>query len=195
MGLELNTIVGKGRKPTPTSADVVRELGAADIALLAAGAEAPTKPPPLTKITERHHAVARLLASGMPPGEVAAVTGYDNARISILQGSPAFQELVALYHREVDIEFASVLNNLAGLSKDAIMALRERLEEEPENFTIKDLRETAELALDRTGHPKSRDINTTVTLDLSSRLEAARKRARAAAAGEVEDAEIIEDQE
>lgn len=194
MGLELNTIVGPGRKPTPLSAMMVRELEGADVELLASGVAPPVKAPPLARITERHHAVARLIAAGVPPGEVALITNYELSRISILQASPAFQELVALYSREVEIQFSTTLDNLAGMANDAIQEIRVRLEEEPESFSLKDLRETAEMGLNRVGYPESRVTENNINVSFGERLEAARKRAKAAALGEtIIEAEIVED--
>ncbi|NNW55459.1 MULTISPECIES: hypothetical protein [unclassified Roseobacter] len=193
MGLDLNTVVGRGRKPAPVTVTLVRELEAADAALLAAGAGPVSVPPPLQRITQRHHSVARLLAAGTPPGEVALITGYDNSRISILQNSPAFQELVALYKNEVDMQFSTTLENLAGLGEEAIAEIRDRLETEPGKFSLKDLRETATLALDRSGHGPSSSVKKDVTVDFSERLENSRKRALQAARGEIIEAEVVKE--
>lgn len=192
MGLEIDIgdLVGPGRRRLPLEADYVRELTDADLGILAV-TDRETKAPEIKRVTERHHMVARLLAAGTKEGEVAALTGYDNARISVLKASPAMQELIALYREEVDTQFASVLDHMAGLSKDAILELRNRLEEEPEDFSVKELKDVAELALDRTGHGKATTVNNNVNVSLASRLEAARARAKAISRGEIIDAEIV----
>ena len=194
MGLEIDIgdLVGPGRRKLPLEADFVRELTDADLGILAV-TDREMKPQELKRITERHHMVARLLAAGTREGEICILTGYDNSRISVLKNSPAMQELIALYRGEVDTQFASVLDHMAGLSKDAILELRHRLEEEPEDFSVKELKAVAELALDRTGHGKATTVNSNVNVSLASRLEAARARAKAISHGQIIDAEIVEE--
>lgn len=192
MGLEIDVgkLAGPGRRKLPLEAEFVRELNDADLGILAVtDRESPAVE--LKRITERHHMVARLLAAGTREGEVAALTGYDNSRISVLKSSPAMQELIALYREEVDVQFASVLDHMAGLSKEAILEIRNRLEEDPEKFSVKELKEVAELTLDRTGHGKATTVNNNVNVSLASRLENARARAKAISRGEVIDAEVL----
>lgn len=192
MGLEIDIgdLAGPGRRRLPLEASYVRELTDADLGILAV-TDRETAPQPIKRITERHHMVARLLAAGTKEGEVAALTGYDNARISVLKASPAMQELIALYREEVNAQFAHVLDHMAGLSTDAILELRSRLEEDPDDFSVKDLREVAELTLDRTGHGKATTVNNNVNVNLAQRLESARARAKAISRGEVIDAEVL----
>jgi len=191
MNLTLSTIVGPGRRPHPLTAEVVREINEADLGLLAVNAFAPAPPQELKRLSDRHHMAARLLAAAKPPGEVAMITGYSASRLSVIQQSPAFKELVSLYKREVDIEFGSVLETLAGLSKEALSEISDRLEEEPEQFSLKDLRETAAMGLNRTGFPEAKSLETNLNVNFGTRLEAARKRAHAAARGEIIDAEVV----
>lgn len=193
MGLQIDIgdLVGPGRRKLPLEAEYVRELSDADLGILAV-TDRETIPAPIKRITERHHMVARLLAAGTSPGEVSALTGYDNSRISVLQNSPAMQELIALYRAEVNTQFAHTLDHLAGLSKDAILELRLRLEEEPEEFSVKELKDVAELALDRTGYGKATTVNSNVNVSLAARLETARARAKAISHGQIIDAEVIE---
>lgn len=191
--IDIGKLAGPGRRALPLEATYVRELREADLGILAV-TDRDTTPAPIKRITERHHMVARLLAAGTPEGEVAALTGYDNSRISVLKNSPAMQELIALYRREVNTQFASVLDHMAGLSTDAIIEIRERLEESPEDFSIKELTSVAELTLDRTGFGKASTVNTNVNISLASRLEAARARAKSIAHGNVIEAEVISDE-
>lgn len=136
------------RRPSTLQYEVVREMEEADLALL--NQVAGIAPTPLKRLSDRHHALARLLASGVPEGEAALILNYDNARISILKASPAFQELLTLYRKEVDREFASVLEHMAGMSKDALMELRERLEETPDKFSNNELLRIVVESVDRT---------------------------------------------
>lgn len=159
------------------SAVQVRELDEDDIALL--GEEKGSKAPALKRLSERHHALARCLASGMEPGDAAITCGYVASRVSILQADPAFQELLAFYRQSVETKYLDMHGVLAGLSLDAAMELRERLELEMQSdekkLTFGQLGELVKLGADRTGFgPQSSQVN--VNVDLAGRLQAARER-------------------
>lgn len=175
LDLDLPGLARPGRRPKPLAPEIVRELRVSDLALLAS--DAGTKPLQLKRLSERHHGLARLLAAGTPPGEAAAIMRYDLARVSVLQGDPAFKELVAFYRSRVDEAFDVTAEHMAGLTLDAILELRERLESDPENFTVRDLRELATAMADRTGHGPSSKQEVEVNLNLGERLEEARRRA------------------
>src|SRR5262245_47529587 len=85
--LGLNLHLG-GRAAKPVFAQVTRPLREADLALLSS--ERGIQPVALKRITERHHALARCLATGMSATEASIVTGYSPSRISILKDDPAF---------------------------------------------------------------------------------------------------------
>lgn len=138
LGLNIVNLGGPGRPAKPLEASILRELNEADLEL-AAVTERHSTPPPIKRITDRHHALARLLAAGTPEGEAALILGYDVSRVSILKQSPAFVELLDLYRSEVDREFATTLDHMAGLSRDALLELRERLEESPDKFSNREL--------------------------------------------------------
>jgi hypothetical protein len=138
LGLNIVNLGGPGRPAKPLEAVVLRDLNTADLEL-AAATERHSQPPALKKITDRHHALARLLASGTKEGEAAMILGMDNSRVSILKNSPAFVELLDLYRSEVDREFATTLDHMAGLSRDALLELRERLEDNPDKFSNREL--------------------------------------------------------
>ena len=147
--LNINKLAGPGRPARPIQYEKVRDLNAADLGLLAT-VDLQMQPPPIKRLTDRHHSLARLLAAGVTEGEAALITGYDKSRISILKNSPAFQELLALRRKEVDTEFATVLDHMAGLSRDALLELRERLEETPEKFSNAELLRVTTDLVDRT---------------------------------------------
>lgn len=162
------------------SAVQVRPLDGADIALL--GEEKGSKAPPLKRLSERHHALARCLASGMEDSAAAVTCGYVLSRVSILKADPAFQELLAFYRADVNSKYLDMHGVLAGLSLDAAMELRERLEvdmdAEEKKISVTQLMELTKLGADRTGFgPQSSQVN--VNVDLAGRLEAARKRVAA----------------
>lgn len=168
-----------GRASKVLSAVQVRELDSCDIALL--NEEKGSKAPALKRLSERHHALARCLASNMAEGEAAITCGYAPSRVSILKADPAFQELLAFYRNDVNQKYIDMHGVLAGLSFDAAMELRERLELDLESepadkkISVGQLMELTKLGADRTGFgPQSSQLN--VNVDLAGRLEAARKR-------------------
>lgn len=166
-----------GRASKPMSAVQVRELDDCDMALLAE--ERGVKAPPLKRLSERHHALARCLASGMAEGDAALSCGYMISRVSILKADPAFQELLAFYRADVTGKYLDMHGVLAGLSLDAAMELRERLEADmsvdDKKISFGQLMELTKLAADRTGFgPQSSQVN--VNIDLAGRLQAARER-------------------
>lgn len=101
--------------------------------------------------------------------------GYEPSRVSILQGDPAFEELIRFYRDKVDYAFEGRLDQISSLSRDVINELRDRIEGAPEEFTNRELKELLETTLDRSGLGK---VSTQVHgyTDLGSKLEAARKR-------------------
>lgn len=154
--LEL-TLENLGDAPTALFS---RALGGNDLALLRPGNISAM---PVKKMRESHHALARLLASGMKNVEVSAITGYSQSRISILKADPAFQELMQHYTEIKDSAFADVYGQMSALSVDVLTELRERLEDSPENFGNSALMNFLAMLLDRTGHgPKSKVENVTV---------------------------------
>lgn len=174
LNLDIAAITAPGRRPAALTAEVERELEPRDLELLSTDRH--IEPQPLAKIGERHHALARALASGLSEGEAAALVGLSNSRVSVLKASPAFRELLDLYRESADAEFAEMHATLAGLSKDAAIELRERLENNPEELSVGQLLQTLQMGADRTGFGPTSKQETTVRLDLSSRLEAARAR-------------------
>lgn len=137
LDLNIDHAAGRGRRALPLLAEVVRPINDGDLELLAQPGH--TAAPALKRITDRHHSLARLLAAGTPESEAAAIVGYGVARVSILKDDPAFQELLALYRSEVNTQFSTTLEHMAGLSRDALLVLRDRMEEEPEKFTTNEL--------------------------------------------------------
>ena len=133
----------------PLEYEVVRPLNEADLALLAQPASIQPNTE-LKRITDRHHALAKLLASGVAEGEAALIVGYESSRVSVLKQSPAFQELHAFYQKEAKEKFSSVLDHMAGLSRDALLELRDRLEVSPERFSNLDLMRLMTETVDRT---------------------------------------------
>lgn len=167
-----------GRAAKPVSAVAIRPLDEADLTLL--GEEKGSKAPALVRLSERHHALARNLASGMSPSQAALTCGYTLSRVSILQDDPAFRELLHFYRADVELQYRDLHTRLSGLALDAADELANRLEEAPEDISTGQLMELTKMGADRTGFgPQSSSTNVNVNVDLAGRLEAARKRVQA----------------
>jgi hypothetical protein len=165
----------KGRAPKPVVASVVRELDGNDLLLL--GEEKGSKPSALKRITERHHALARNLASGMAESEAATMCGYVISRVSVLKSDPAFKELLAFYREDATRPYRDLHNRLSGLAMDAAEELSLRLEEEPDKLSVGQLVDLTKMGADRVGYgPQTSSTNINLNVDMAGRLEAARKR-------------------
>ena len=175
MSLDLDlTPRTRGRAAKQISYSVERQLTAEDLGKL--GSERGITSTPLAKLRDRHHTLARLLAGGASNQHAQAVTGYDPSRISILKGDPAFQELIAFYRAQVDEKYFDMHEQIAGLSADALLELRERLEEDAEAFSINQLLEIMTKGADRTGFGPSTKTDISVNIGIADRMDAARNR-------------------
>ena len=152
----------RGRPAKEISVGAIRPLEAEDLVIgesVRRTVTLPTSTPPeLLKLRTRHHLIAQLLAIGMKPKDVALKTGYSVSRISILQLDPAFKELLANYTSEQENLTVDVKERLRHLSMDSIDVIQQRFDENPEQFTNKELFDLAELTLDRTGHGKTATV-------------------------------------
>lgn len=140
---------------------------------------------PLKRLRERHHALARLLASGgCSMQDAAIITGYEAATISTLKQDPLFQDLVLFYQNEVNAEYRTMQAQLAGLGEDAVAELRKRVEDDPAALGATFLLDLVVKIADRTGNGPTSTTKTevSVTVDLASKMKAARIRAREASA-------------
>jgi len=138
LNLQIDKLAGPGRRAVPLDYEVVRELADLDFQLLAS-TDRGMVAPDLKKLTDRHHALARLLAAGMTEADACVTLGYCSSRVSIIKQSPAFVELLALYRNEVNREFATNLDHMSGLSRDALLELRDRIEDDPGKFSNREL--------------------------------------------------------
>ena len=155
LGPERPRVLGRPRAELYMSYE--RDLTEADIAALALPRG--SAPPALKRIHSSHHSVARCLAAGMKPGQVALVTGYSASRISILQNDPAFQALVQDYRTEAKSVFGDLAERMTNISLDAIELLQERLQDDPAQFSIPMLLDVVKAMADRTGHGPGQDVN------------------------------------
>ena len=121
---------------------------------------------PLIRIRSRHHLLAQILAEGRSNTEAGLLTGYSPSRISILKADPAFVELIEHYRAQVQAQYVNLHERLAALGLNAIEELQERLEEDAEGFTKRELMDVAALALDRAGYGPKSTINHSGTVGI-----------------------------
>lgn len=167
-----------GRAPKAVSAEVLRELTESDLALLAT--ERHIQPSHVKRLSDRHHALARCIATGMADTEAGLCTGYTASRISVLRGDPAFEELVAFYRADKGGLVHDLADKMASIAKDTADILHDRLSDEPEKFSTGELQEQLKILADRTGHGPSSKTTVNVNLNLGDRLKSARERAATA---------------
>lgn len=177
MSLGLETIRGRGRPKAQIEVALVRPVTRADIAL--ASVPKGMAAPPLKRLRDRHHALARALSSGMSEADAAALTGYDISRVSILKADPTFRELLEFYRGTVTEAYLDMHAQLAALGMDAADELQHRLETNPESLENKELMALVTISADRTGHgPQSKSLNVNVNVGLADRMQQAMRRAR-----------------
>lgn len=136
------------------------------------------------RFRDSHHMVARLFAAGLRPGEVAEESGYSLSRVSILSADPAFQELIAIYRKDINASFRENSDEyFATINKNRIIAARllnDKLSAaEPDDLTISQLVAVHADAADRTGYPK-RSVAVNVNVDFAAQLDRTIKRTREA---------------
>jgi hypothetical protein len=143
----------QGVRGQPVVFTYVRDLGPEDIDILrnvAVGSKSST----VQKLRYSHHLLARLVAGGKSPAEIASITGHATSTIHRLQTQdPAFGELVAHYAKEREAQFLDAAGRLAIVGATAVEILQERLEDKPESFKNRELLEVAEMAFDRSVAP------------------------------------------
>jgi hypothetical protein len=172
----------RGRPAKDEDVAVVRELTRDD--LVATLGSKGTLPLRIGKLRDRHHALARALASGMPDYEAALLTGYDAARVSVLKSDPTFQDLVTFYRSTVNDAYADMHDRMASLGRDVVEEFHSRLEDAPDSLPTALLLDTIKIIADRTGHaPTAKTVNVNVNVDMATKLQEARKRAQDMARG------------
>lgn len=178
LGLEISPRI-LGQAALPLNYEVVRSLRVEDLELL--NTPRGSSAPPLQRLTDRHHSTARLIAQGIPPGEVAAIMSFSPTRVSILQSDPAFKELVNFYRTDAQREARSNFERLSGLAADAADILQDRMENKPDDITTGQLVEIVKVGADRSGNgPQTSSVQVNVNVGLADRLKRAREIASAA---------------
>jgi hypothetical protein len=186
--LDLRT---SGRAAKPVEAHFVRELVESDLLLLQT--EKGVTAPAVKSLRDRHHHLARVLATGAKPAEASLITGYSLSRISILQADPAFIELLAFYRESENVVKDHAFERMGMIHSAVSAEILDRLETEPEEIGFGQLVETMKVTADRIGHaPAAKSVNVNVNFDLAGRLAAARKRAFEAIEGPIIEGEFTE---
>lgn len=176
----LNEIIGapsaRGRKPAPITAIVGRELEDADVQKLhnMSFGDLGSRASPIKRLKHSHHNLARLVADGVREEEISAVTGYSSSYISSIKHDPAFTQLVTYYAEQKGTVYLDVHQRLSTLSLDAVDELQSRLAETPETFQNRELKELAEMGLDRVGFGKATRIDHNHTVALVDPAQIAR---------------------
>jgi len=135
---------------SPLVAKAGRELTIEDLGLVATTKVNSTQV--LKRLRASHHQAARLLAQGCRPGEVSALTGFCLSRISVLQSDPTFADLVKYYEGVAEARFADVQERMVVLGLSASEEILDRLENDPELISTKELVDVIKAGLDRGGH-------------------------------------------
>lgn len=165
----VNIPARQGRIALPIVMSVERELTDADIHRLVTQPIERSAAPPLQRLRAPHHAAARLVAAGKSAVEVGILVGRTPQRINDLKNDPAFKELVAYYADQISnseiADEARLRHKLTTLAEDAVDELQERIEndESRKRLPASELRQIAELGLDRTVAPPKTANTTTST--------------------------------
>lgn len=155
----------RGRTMSPLELEIISSISEEDLLNRSEGALVSSEAPTLSRIRGIHHEIARLLASGLKPADVSAVTGYSLSRISILQKDPSFRELLSFYEAKSDEVFVDVRKRMAVLGLDAASELADRLENKPETLSNSQLIEITKASLDRAGFsPVTKTVNVGVQI-------------------------------
>jgi hypothetical protein len=172
----INAPSARGRKPAPITALISRELEDADVQKLhdANFGDLGSRASPLKRLKHSHHNLARLVADGVREEEISAVTGYSGSYISAIKHDPAFTQLVTYYAEQKGAVYLDVHQRLSTLSLDAVDELQSRLAETPETFQNRELKELAEMGLDRVGFGKATRIDHNHTVALVDPAQIAR---------------------
>jgi len=143
--------IRKGRDGMELHVEYVRDLTRADLEALKLN-RGSLAPPSLKNIRYSHHALARILATGIKENQAALVTGYSVGRVRDLIKDPTFQKLIQDYQTDAKDILTDMTERMMNVSFDALEELHERLRDAPEDFTIPALLEVVKTFADRTGH-------------------------------------------
>lgn len=163
----------------PFEVSPVREIERSELAQLA---QVNPQRQRIKNLVDKHHRVARLIASGLSHAEVAEITGRSTASIRLYSADPAFQELVEAYRPKINAQFERGIDEFTRVAtSNMLMAeamIQDKLEAAVENeefLPTRDLLAISRDAADRLGYGK-KSTNVNVNVDFAAKLEAMNKR-------------------
>jgi hypothetical protein len=142
----------RGRPRQQLTVEFVRELTAEDVAGIGSG-QLPAPVQPLARVEAKHHALARLLASGASQVEAALAIGYTPQRVHQLTEDELFVQVLDYYRTQAEARFLDAHERLGLLGLSAAGELQKRLDETPERLTTREVKDIAEFAFDRSTAP------------------------------------------
>ena len=151
--LDLGSAAGRRRSSAeePLVVELVRVLVPEDLEVIR---HPPAKPAKIDdseshilRITNSHHQIARLLATGTNNTQTAALSGHSPAYISRLQKDPSFRDLLAYYAQNQELVFVEANERMKAFGLDVLEELHARFMENPADFSRKELAELTELYL------------------------------------------------
>ena len=81
---------------------------------------APAPRQSLKQLRDRHHALARAIASGMTQTDAALTVGLAPNTVSYLMADPSFKELLQFYRTDTARLYRNMHEGLAGVARDAV---------------------------------------------------------------------------
>ena len=171
----------RGRPAISMTFDLQRALCAADLLRLTDPSTPRLGPPPIQRLKDSHHAVARHLASGKSVLETADLTGLTPQRVGDLSRTdPAFRNLLAYYRDQITVsgldEARQFQGSLRYIARGALDEIKERISSDQSRATMTtdELRRLAEMALDRTDAPPRTSVTappapTHITFNMGNR--------------------------
>lgn len=109
----------------------------------------------ISQVRPWHRSIARMVAAGMRPNEIAESYGYSTSHVTKVLASPLFQAEVARIEAQCEMEAVSVRNDLQQMSIRAIEVLDEALETPTEDWNARAKKIDAAFGvLDRAGYGK-----------------------------------------
>lgn len=138
---------GKTKFDSPIELSLVRALTSEDLQQIEAAPPAASGKQSLRSIRHSHHQLAQLLAQGREQEEIALVTGYSPNYITVIKRDPTFQELIAYYSTERKAIFVDTLERMKSLGISVLEELQQRIADEPEKWSNREMMEFAKLLL------------------------------------------------
>ncbi len=140
------------------------------------------------RIRDSHHRIARLAASGLRNGDIAARTGYTYCRVSQILQSPAMQDLVTKYRERVTEAWVQDIGDDYNMARESwrlaqrlrLDALESAMDGERE-IPLRELNAIAFDGEDRFGTTK-KSTNINLNADFAAELEKALSRSNSAEA-------------